>query len=63
LRIAHLTTVDLSLRYLVLPQLEEVRDLGGDSIGISAPGEFVPELTERGIIHIPLHNSTRSLDL
>ena len=63
MRIAHLTTVDLSLRYLVLPQLEEVRDLGGDSIGISAPGEFVPELTERGIIHIPLHNSTRSLDL
>lgn len=63
MRIAHLTTVDLSLRYLVLPQLEEVRDLGGDSIGISAPGEFVPELTERGIIHIPLHNSTRSLHL
>lgn len=63
LRIAHLTTVDLSLRYLVLPQLEGVHDLGGDSIGISAPGEFVPELTERGIIHIPLHNSTRSLNL
>lgn len=63
LRIAHLTTVDLSLRYLVLPQLEGVRDLGGDSIGISAPGEFVPELTERGIVHIPLHNSTRSLHL
>lgn len=61
LRIAHLTTVDLSLRYLVLPQLEEVRNLGGDPIGISAPGEFVNELTERGITHIPLHNSTRSL--
>lgn len=62
MRIAHLTTVDLSLRYLVLPQLEEVRNLGGDSIGISAPGEFVPELTGRGITHIPLHNSTRSLN-
>lgn len=63
LRIAHLTTVDISLRYLVLPQLERVRDLGGDSIGISAPGEFVSELTERGIIHIPLNNSTRSVNI
>ncbi len=63
MRIAHLSTVDLSLRYLVLPQMEGVRDLGGESIGISAPGEFVPELTERGIVHIPLHHSTRSLDL
>jgi glycosyltransferase involved in cell wall biosynthesis/GNAT superfamily N-acetyltransferase len=63
LRIAHLTTVDISLRYLVLPQLEAVNELGGESIGISAPGEFVPELTARGIIHIPLTNSTRSVDL
>jgi glycosyltransferase involved in cell wall biosynthesis/GNAT superfamily N-acetyltransferase len=62
LRIAHLTTADISLRYLVLPQLEEVNVLGGESIGISAPGEFVPELTARGIIHIPLTNSTRSVD-
>ena len=62
LRIAHLTTVDLSLRYLVLPQLEEVTELGGEPIGISAPGEYVAELNSRGIRHIPLVNSTRSVD-
>ncbi len=61
MRIAHLTTVDLSLRYLVLPQLEAVEELGGDAVGISAPGEFVPELEERGIRHIPMEHSTRSV--
>ncbi|MCB1247561.1 MAG: glycosyltransferase family 1 protein, partial [Acidimicrobiia bacterium] len=63
LRIAHLTTVDLSLRYLVLPQLEGVAsELGGEPVGVSAEGEYVPELVERGITFIPLENSTRSVD-
>ena len=62
MRIAHLTTVDISLRYLVLPQLEGIADLGGEPVGISAPGEFVPELIERGITHLPLYESTRSID-
>ena len=51
-KIAHLTTVDLSLRYLVLPQLEAAMEFG-EVIGISAPGEFVAQLEERGIRHIP----------
>lgn len=33
--LAHLITVDSSLRYLLYPQLTAVRDLGGDSVGIS----------------------------
>ena len=48
MKIAHLTTVDMSLRYLLLPQLEAARDTG-ESIGISAAGEFVPELEAKGI--------------
>lgn len=61
--VAHLTTVDVSLRYLLLPQLEAVVAIGGESIGISAPGEEVDFLEERGIRHVPLKGSTRSMSL
>jgi len=61
-KIAHLTTVDMSLRYLLLPQLEAARDTG-ESIGISAAGEFVPELEANGIHHIALGASTRGMNL
>lgn len=63
MRIAHLTTVDISLRYLILPQMEEVSVLGGDSIGISAPGPYVDEVEARGIRHIALPDSTRSINI
>jgi glycosyltransferase involved in cell wall biosynthesis len=62
MRVAHLTTVDLSLRYLVLPQLTGVNDLGGEAIGISADGPYVAELEELGIRHITLPGATRSVD-
>jgi glycosyltransferase involved in cell wall biosynthesis len=61
--VAHLTTVDMSLRFLVLAQLRAVRDLGGRAIGISAPGPWVPELEAEGIEHRALRSSTRSMDL
>lgn len=63
LRVAHLTTVDMSLRYLVLPQLLAVQELGGEPVGISSPGPFVTELEDAGIRHIPLRSSTREMDL
>jgi glycosyltransferase involved in cell wall biosynthesis len=62
LTVAHLTTVDLSLRFLLLAQLRAVRDLGGTAIGISAPGPWVRELEAEGIRHVPLHSSTRAND-
>lgn len=62
MKIAHLTTIDMSLRYLLLPQLEAAREMG-DSIGISAAGEFVPELEAKGIRHIALTSSTRGMNL
>ena len=62
-RVAHLTTVDLSLRYLVFPQLLAVRDAGGEAIGISAPGPWVADLEAAGIRHIPLPSSTRGMNL
>jgi glycosyltransferase involved in cell wall biosynthesis len=63
LTVAHLTTVDVSLRFLVLPQLRAVRDAGGTAIGISAPGPWVTELEREGIRHIPLRSSTRAPNL
>jgi glycosyltransferase involved in cell wall biosynthesis/ribosomal protein S18 acetylase RimI-like enzyme len=63
MKIAHLTTVDLSLRYLVFPQLTATRDLGWDTAGISAPGPWVTDLEDAGIRHIPLASSTRGMNL
>ena len=62
-KVGHLTTVDLSLRFLVKPQLLAVIEAGGDAIGISAPGPWVTELEEEGIRHIPLNASTRGMSL
>jgi glycosyltransferase involved in cell wall biosynthesis len=63
LTVAHLTTVDMSLRFLVLPQLLAVRDRGGRAIGISAPGPWVGDLEAAGIEHFPLRSSTRSMSV
>lgn len=60
--VAHLTTADISLRYLVMPQLTAVIERGGTAIGISADGPYVPELEAAGIRHVPLRHSTRSFD-
>ena len=62
LKVAHLTTVDSSLRYLLYPQLTAVRDRGGDILGISAPGPYADALAAEGIRHVPLGSSTRSMN-
>jgi glycosyltransferase involved in cell wall biosynthesis/predicted GNAT family N-acyltransferase len=61
-RIAHVTTVDVSLRFLLLGQLRRLRDEGFEVVGISAPGPWVPDLEREGIRHIPWINATRSWD-
>jgi len=63
MKVAHLTTVDLSLRYLVFPQLEATRDLGWETAGISASGPWVAEIESAEIRHIPLASSTRGMNL
>lgn len=59
LKVAHLTTVDMSLELLVGPQLSAVVDRGGEALGVSAPGSFVATLETRGVRHVPLRSSTR----
>jgi glycosyltransferase involved in cell wall biosynthesis/ribosomal protein S18 acetylase RimI-like enzyme len=61
LKVAHLTTVDLSLRFLVFPQLLAIRALGGEALGISAPGPWVGELEGAGVRHVPLRGSSRGV--
>jgi glycosyltransferase involved in cell wall biosynthesis len=61
-KVAHLTTVDLSLRYLLYPQLTAIRDLGGVVVGISAPGPYGDGLAAEGIRHVPLGSSTRRMN-
>lgn len=62
LRVAHLTTVDLALRYLLWPQLRSITERGWEAIGISGDGEYSDELRAAGIRHIALRSSTRGMD-
>ena len=60
-RLVHLTTVDISLEYLLGPQLSTFVDAGYEVIGVSAPGDLVPTIEARGVRHVPLRHSTRSM--
>ena len=62
-KIAHLTTVDLSLRYLLLAQIEASLAAGDEVIGISARGPDVPFLEAQGLRFVELEGSTRSMSL
>ena len=62
LKVAHLTTVDLTLRFLLLGQLRRLRDEGFEVTGISAPGPWTAELEAEGIRHLPWPHATRSWD-
>ena len=59
-KIVHITTVDLSLRYLLLNQLRFLQQQGFEVSTISSSGENVPVITQFGIRHIPVQIS-RSL--
>jgi glycosyltransferase involved in cell wall biosynthesis/ribosomal protein S18 acetylase RimI-like enzyme len=60
LRIAHVTTVDLTQRFLLLGQLRRLRDEGFEVTAISAPGPWVPDIEAEGIRHVAWRSATRS---
>ncbi|MGH2572276.1 MAG: GNAT family N-acetyltransferase [Actinomycetota bacterium] len=62
IRIAHVTTVDLTLRFLLLGQMRRQVAEGFEVTGISAPGPWVAQLEQAGIRHVPWHRATRSWD-
>ena len=63
MKIAHLTTVDSSLRYLLLAQLEGAVRLGHDVVGISAAGPDVAVIERSGVRFVDLAGSTRRMSL
>ena len=58
-RVAHITTVDLSLRYLLLNQLERIQDDGYEVFAISADGPDVAAVEAAGIRHFAVPMTRR----
>ena len=52
LPVAHVSTVDLSLHYLLLNQLRSIQQAGYEVTGISSPGQEVSAIEATGISHI-----------
>ena len=60
MKVAHLTTTDLTLRYLLLGQLRRLAAEGYEVTGISAPGPHAAALEAAGIRFLPWRNATRA---
>ena len=58
--VVHVTTTDMSLDWLLAPQLVAFGDAGYDIVGLSAPGPHVARLGELGIEHVAVEHFTRS---
>ncbi|MEM7435947.1 MAG: glycosyltransferase family 4 protein [Myxococcota bacterium] len=58
-RVAHVTTVDLSLRYLLLNQLQRIQNEGYEVCGISADGPDVSVVEAAGIPHFAVPMTRR----
>jgi len=63
LRVAHLTTIDMSLDLLLGTELRADVEAGLEVFGLSSPGPFVDRVTDLGVTHVPLTSLTRSWDL
>jgi glycosyltransferase involved in cell wall biosynthesis len=59
-RLVHLTTTDMSLDWLLGPQLQAFRDAGYEVIGMSAPGPHVEAIRSAGVPHVAVSAFTRS---
>jgi glycosyltransferase involved in cell wall biosynthesis len=62
LRVAHLTTVDMSLALLLSTELQVDVDAGLTTYGVSAPGPYVESIEALGVSHVPVPELTRSWD-
>ena len=59
-RLAHLTTVDMSLALLLATELEVDVETGHEVFGLSAPGPYVSRVEDVGVTHVPVTSLTRS---
>lgn len=60
LRVAHLTTVDMSLALLLPVELACDVEAGLEVVGLSAPGPYVERVTALGVRHEPIRSLTRA---
>lgn len=60
IRVAHVASVDLTHRYLLLAQLRRLRDDGFDVTAVSAPGRWAADLRSEGIDFVPWRNIRRA---
>jgi glycosyltransferase involved in cell wall biosynthesis len=58
-KVAHICTVDLSLRFLLLDQLQALQRAGYEVVAISSPGPDVVPFVQAGIAHVPVSMSRR----
>lgn len=63
MRVAHIATTDVTLRYLLAKQLRCLVEAGYDVTAISASGPHVPEIEAAGVRHISWPGVTRAWDL
>ena len=63
LRVAHLTTVDMSLEWLLATELAFDVEQGFEVFGISAPGPHVAAVEALGVTHVPVPSFSRSWNL
>lgn len=61
IKVCHVTTVDSSLRYLLLNQLRALRESGYTVVAVSSPGCEVPVLASAGIRHIAVPMTRRAV--
>jgi glycosyltransferase involved in cell wall biosynthesis len=62
-RLIHVTTTDMSLDWLLGPQLGAFVEAGFEVYGASAPGPHADALPRWGVTHLPLHGATRAMNL
>ncbi len=60
-RLVHVTTTDMSLAWLLGPQLAAFGEAGYEVIGVSAPGPFVAGLAELDVTHVAWTHATRAM--
>lgn len=62
IRVAHVATVDGTLRFILLGQLRRLKEEGFEVTTVSAPGPYVQGLESEGIRHIAWPHVTRAWD-
>lgn len=61
-RVAHLTTVDMSLALLLAAELRADVEAGLEVYGVSAPGPYTADVAALGVRHVPVPALSRSWD-